>query len=311
METGLRLAIPMTVAPRTAAFDPKADTRVLGFLAAANGSKRTCEVGNLESHSARIWPTPERRCVLHEWSIRRCRSWRAGSGYIFVLRFVRIAVNLEAHRKYIKHHGPHKFLFYVLYRILERTLGFKALRGLTLTMDTVDPVFLKDHPVLPGEAVRGSDLQLLIDEPVDITADFISRAIERDDWCFVFRDGANIASYSWYTAQTCPVLDNVAISFFPSYLYMYKGFTDPAYRGQRLHAYGMASALNKALNEGYKGLIGYVEAHNAPSLKSGMRLGYRVFGTCFLIRVLGHAFTVSTPGCRQYGFYLETTRSES
>lgn len=235
----------------------------------------------------------------------------AGSKYVFVFRFVKIAVNLEAHRSYLKRHGLRKYLFRILYRIFARTLGFKALRGLVLTMDTVGPVYLEDHPVLQGDTVRGSDLQLLIDERVNIPAKFVSKSIARGDWCYLFRDGADIASYGWYTTQTCPVGDNVVIHFSSDYLYMFKGFTAPAYRGQQLHAFGMAHALKEAVKEEYKGLVGYAEAHNAPSLKSAMRLGYQVFGTCFLIRVLGHAFTLRTPGCRHYGFYLGTTHPES
>ena len=213
----------------------------------------------------------------------------------------------ESQKNFLKRHGLYRYVIYVMYRILERSLGFKALRGVLLAMDTVDPVYLERHPVLYGDSVRGSDLQRLVDERIDLPADFIGIASERGDWCYVYRDGDNIASYGWYTTQACPVVDNVVIHFSPSYVYMYKAFTDPAFRGQRLHAYGMAHALKKAVNEGHEGLIGYVEAHNAPSLKSALRLGYRIFGTCFLIRVLGHAFTLRTPGCRKYGFYLGTT----
>ncbi len=220
-------------------------------------------------------------------------------------------MNLEAHRSYLKRYGPRKYLFYILYEVFKRTLGFKALRGMALTKDTVDPKYLEDHPVLQGHPVRGSDLQLLIDERVELSAKFVSRSIARGDWCYLFRDGANIASYGWYTTQTCPVVDDVVIHFSTDYLYMFKAFTAPAYRGQRLHAFGMAHALKEAVKEEYKGLVGYAEAHNAPSLKSAMRLGYRVFGTCFLIRVLGHAFTLRTPGCRPYGFYLGTIHPES
>ena len=89
---------------------------------------------------------------------------------------------------------------------------------------------------------------------------------------------------------------------------MYKGFTAPEYRGQQLHAYGMAHAMGGAVADGYRGLISYVEAHNPASLRSVARLGYRTFGTCFRIRVLGRTFRASSPGCKPYDFCL--VRSE-
>ena len=216
-------------------------------------------------------------------------------------------MDLQAHKKYIKRHGLGSYLFRFLYRLLGRTIGFKALRGVLLTKDTVDPVYLEDHPELQGHAVHGSDLKLLVDDQVKLPAPFIDTSIERGDWCYLFRSGNNIASYGWYASQTCPVLDNVSLHFSSHYVYMFKGFTAPEHRGQRLHAYGMAHALEEAIKNGYKGLVSYIEADNAPSLKSSLRLGYDIFGTCFLFRIFGKSFTLRTPGCRQYGFYLELT----
>ncbi len=172
-------------------------------------------------------------------------------------------------------------------------------------------MYLEDHPALQEDVVRGSDLQHLVDERVDIPAEFVSKSIARGDWCHLFRDGADIASYTWSTKQTCPVVDNVVMHFSSDYRYTFKSFTVPAYRGQHLLPLALARLLTEAVKEEHKGLVGYVEAHNASSLKSTLRLGYRIFGTCFLIRVLGHAFTLRTPGCRHYGFYLGTTHPES
>ena len=220
-------------------------------------------------------------------------------------------MDFEFHRKYLRRHGVLKYLFYVLYRILERTLGFKALRSVVVTLDTMDSAYLEENPTLQADVVRGSDLKLLIDEWIYVTEKFVAQSIERGDWCCLFRDGDNIASYGWYTTQACRVIDDVFIHFSPDHVYMFNGFTAPAYRGQRLHSFGMAHALREAVNEGYKGLVSYIEADNASSINSSLRLGYRVFGTCFLIRVFGRAFTLRTPGCRQYEFYLRTIPPDS
>jgi hypothetical protein len=59
--------------------------------------------------------------------------------------------------------------------------------------------------------------------------------------------------------------------------FMYKGFTRPEYRGQRLHAVAMANALMECAKEGRRGLVCFVEANNFNALKSCYRMAW-VFG---------------------------------
>jgi hypothetical protein len=94
------------------------------------------------------------------------------------------------------------------------------------------------------------------------------------------------------------------IAFDPRYVYMYKGFTVPRYRGQRLYAIGMTRALRHYKNRGYQGLVNYVEAQNAASLKSCLRMGYRAFGSIYLIGMFGRYFSFRSPGCERFGFRL-------
>jgi hypothetical protein len=92
---------------------------------------------------------------------------------------------------------------------------------------------------------------------------------------------------------------------------MYKGYTVPAYRGLRLHAVGMCRALREFTAEGKAGLISYVQSNNFASLRSVGRMGYRIFGTVFLVRVGGRFFAYSTSGCRDYDFWVEQTTPPS
>jgi hypothetical protein len=45
------------------------------------------------------------------------------------------------------------------------------------------------------------------------------------------------------------------LEFDKAYMYMYKGYTHPNYRGQRLHAIRMTWALLACLERGFTGLI--------------------------------------------------------
>jgi len=133
---------------------------------------------------------------------------------------------------------------------------------------------------------------------------FCEEAAARGDWCHCIMDGDTIASYGWYATGAVPALDDIWIRFSPSYLYMYKGFTSPAYRGLKLHAYGMARAAAHAVDNGYRGPISFVEVQNEGSLRSVARLGYRIFGTCPQVCVAGKTLAHRTQGCAPYGFEL-------
>lgn len=95
------------------------------------------------------------------------------------------------------------------------------------------------------------------------------------------------------------VLKAVAI-----HVYMYKGFTHEGYRGQRLHAAGMAQALQEYRAEGSKGIVSYVESNNFSSLKSCYRMGYVAFGYVVVLRVAGRYFIARSKGCRDRGVAL-------
>jgi hypothetical protein len=58
-------------------------------------------------------------------------------------------------------------------------------------------------------------------------------------------------------------------------------------------------------------MVSYVESTNFDSLKSCFRMGYRVFGSIYVIRLLGRSFAFSSPGCTPFGFRLEIARERA
>ncbi len=109
----------------------------------------------------------------------------------------------------------------------------------------------------------------------------VARAAAGRDLCFAALHEGKLATYGWYAldcieGEHC---DGVALSYPADIAYMYKGFTPPAYRGQRLHGYAMRLALEQlAAERGIKGLISTVSWLNWASLKSCDRLGYERLG---------------------------------
>src|SRR5690606_1757131 len=91
------------------------------------------------------------------------------------------------------------------------------------------------------------------------------------------------------------------------WVYMYKGYTLPEYRGRRLHGLGMARAMRAYVEEGKHGLVSYVDVMNEASLKSCRRMGYRELGLLFGTKVAGRWVTHAAKGCEPYGLSLRAT----
>ena len=154
----------------------------------------------------------------------------------------------------------------------------------------------------------------------DLPHSFVRRALAVNDECFAIRDGDRLAAYGWYSSNENHFSDELTLRFSGEWVYMYRGFTHPAYRGQRLHAIGMTMALAAYQARGFKGLVSCVEARNTASLRSVYRMGYQRFGKIYGIRLgrllgkrhsrsrlLNHQIIYSTPGCKQFRFSLEPT----
>lgn len=204
-----------------------------------------------------------------------------------------------------QHFGVVACMFDIIYNCLNKLTYFKVLRGMTLTLDSIDAQFLDSDPGRKGEVISGSTVSLLTAPDIGMNQNFIDGAEERGDWSYVFREHDNVINYGWYSKCTVPIDAHFAIQYSDEYTYMYKGFTVREYRGEKLHAYGMARALNIVAKSGDNGLISYVEADNFASLRSCERLGYEIFGSCWLFRIFGRFFALKTPGCRRFEFGVE------
>ncbi|SEM52606.1 hypothetical protein SAMN04487857_102449 [Pseudomonas sp. ok272] len=196
-------------------------------------------------------------------------------------------------------------LHLMLLRLVNLFTRFKILRGLTL--QHVDPKFL-DYPAhLTPMFLSEQQLRHYALAPVNELPDhFIDEAMAKGDQCFGLFDGEILASYGWYSRQPTPIdPPELFLHFSTSFVYMYKGFTHLDYRGQRLHAIGMNLALKHYLEQGFEGLVSYVESDNFDSLKSCYRLGYRDIGSIYLIHLFGRYLSFASSGCAPYKLDLK------
>lgn len=209
-----------------------------------------------------------------------------------------------------KSYGPSAALHDLQQRAVNRLVRFQILRGMTAVLPDVNPGMLDPGP-FQARFARVDEILAHSSDEYDMTTDFVREAVGKGDDCFAMFDGDRLASFGWYSNQPTHISDGLVLHFDPSWVYMYKGFTHPDYRGKRLHGIGMSLALRAYTERGSRGLISYVKSNNFQSLRSIARMGYRIFGDIYLARVMGRPVAWATPSCKAYGFRLESVAARA
>ena len=207
-------------------------------------------------------------------------------------------------RRKVLYHGVRNAVWLALLKGLGCDRWICVLHGHFI--DEVDPAFAEPAQGYAGSFIGERALDAFVSDPqTALPAEFVRYALAKGDKCFGFvRDGALLA-YGWYATTPTRVSPELKIHFAHGYVYMYHGVTHASHRGQRLFPAGMARALRHFRATGYKGMLLYVDATNLDSLKSCARMGWRVFGTMYVVRLFGRNLIYCSPGCSRYGFRLE------
>jgi L-amino acid N-acyltransferase YncA len=209
----------------------------------------------------------------------------------------------EEFRFNLQHFGGMKTLGVFSLRAINRLLPLRVRIGMVL--EKVESKSLETDPrfrcgfLSPERLIQFADR-----DGYTINARSLDRACRNGDECYAILDGDRLASLGWYAVRPT-VNDEFLVSFNSGHVYMHKGYTHPDYRGQRLHAVGMARALREYQQRGFRGIISDVDARNLSSLKSVHRLGYRDIGKAYMFRAMGRDFTFSDRGCRKYGLRFD------
>ena len=203
--------------------------------------------------------------------------------------------------------GVAKTVYDLVTRAINRVVYYKIFKGLKI--ETIHPGYLEAPAGFEWLALEPEQLHELAKDPAyDFTEAFLSDALAKGDRCYGILDGDVLATYGWYSTNPTETSDDVTLHFNSDYVYMYKGYTLPQYRGRRLYAVAINRALSEYLARGYHGLVSYIESNNFSSLKSVRRLGYHSFGHVIVLKLLGRPWIVTSPGCRRLGFYFRRTR---
>jgi ribosomal protein S18 acetylase RimI-like enzyme len=192
---------------------------------------------------------------------------------------------------------------------INRIAFFRVLK--CIQVSEVDPRYLAIDPRFQHGFLDEATLRRFSDDPrYDLSPEFLGEALAKGDECYGILEGDRLASFGWYSAVPTRISDNLRFCFDRRYVYMYKGYTDPDYRGQRLHALGMTSALEQFRGRGADGLVSYVYATNFDSLRSCYRMGYTDVGQIYCLYAGGHYWIHADASCRKAGVSLEALPGE-
>lgn len=135
---------------------------------------------------------------------------------------------------------------------------------------------------------------------------FVDLAIAKGDDCFALFDGATCASFGWYSRRPTIIRGNLLLRFDPALIYMYHGYTRPAYRGRRLHAIGIGKRALLALQQpAIHGLVSITEKLNYSTHRSSYRLGFHDCGFLWRVAVGPFSRMGASRSCRRYGISIE------
>jgi hypothetical protein len=179
-----------------------------------------------------------------------------------------------------------------------------------LYIHTPNPSFLRLDPKYRAGFLDPETVWRYTRRPeYELSEDAVRRGFAKRDQCFGIRDGDTMVTYAWYSHATEHDLsDTLRIHFDPLWVYMYRGFTHPAYRGRHLQAISMTMALASLRACGYRGIVSAVQGGSHASLKTCYRTGYRDFGKVYEVRLgrlLRRSLIFHSPGSRAFGFRLE------
>lgn len=182
---------------------------------------------------------------------------------------------------------------------LLRGLGLFMLRGLArLTGGTVLACMHK--PVSRVEQCRARLLtraeieRASSNAALDLPADFVA-ASQSSSQCYGIVVDGDIRSYAWTASEPVRAVPGTIVRMPRESAYVFKAFTDPAFRGRGLLRECLNAVEQRAIDDGRSEMSALVEIHNRSSLRGFRNAG---FDRCGLVFVLKRPWLVSRLGCR-------------
>lgn len=147
------------------------------------------------------------------------------------------------------------------------------------------------------------------DRENDLDLSFAARIQGGLDLCYAVIVDERLASYIWLALGSIEAAQNrgshprsgVAVTFPEDMAFVYKAYTRPEYRGQRLYPICMGQSLEELSSRGIKRLLATTDWTNKAALRSCQRIGFRDLGPLWRFGVGRMMFTRGPAAARQLG----------
>jgi hypothetical protein len=149
----------------------------------------------------------------------------------------------------------------------------------------------------------------------DFSPRFLQGLASRDDLCFgAFADG-KLVSYCFFALMPTAIDSYLRFHFPQRWIYAYKAFTHPSWRGKRLHQQVFLQALPEIGRwvRGIRDPLGFVTlvvTENVTSLNAFTRLGFMPFESFPVLRIASRRRLLSGLEEESRAFYIETTAEQ-
>lgn len=170
-----------------------------------------------------------------------------------------------------------------------------------------------DAPAVPVEVrpLERSELALYGKEGgYEFSPQFLRGIASRDDLCVAAFASGKLVSYCVFAVEPTAIDSHLRFHFPPRWIYVYKAFTHPGWRGRRLQQQLFLRALPDVGRwlDGLQQPLGFVTlviADNAPSFSAFARLGFKPFESFSVLRLRSRPRRISPPVEERSEFYVE------
>ncbi len=198
--------------------------------------------------------------------------------------------------------GAAKTLQHAVFRLVNRFFNFDCLHIIVLNREdlkSLDPA--KTHRL----STKIATLEDLKDMEKQGYWRIHQREIEyfnRGDTCLLSYVDNKLAGYTWVHTNGCPeFVAGLRLSVPHEYLYNFRGFTNPDYRGYGLQSFRHHELLNFHRWINKKGLLGFVVHTNHSSRRGQEKGGYKRIGNIYVIGSKSHFCALIGKNLRSMG----------
>ena len=192
-------------------------------------------------------------------------------------------------------------LYCLFYLLINKFFFFTLWKFFILDESSLQKEFLNYPPQMEGKLLKAKQMKAFSEDPInEISHAFYKRASANNDVCHVVTRNNQLINYAWLSSKPTHMFGQYYIEFDNQYKFGYKAFTLIDFRGRKLNGIGTTNSTYSVIENGYKGMIVHIDAHNFSSLKSARSMGFKYVGAMAVFRYGVKYFSIRSIGCRRF-----------